>query len=395
MSPNRHSSRGGVLRVLVWVLSILLLLGVGAFTLFDWVLRQEYEPQLGMMRKDAADNAGFFCEQQTLLAQDPWFHEPRTEGDASPLLNAWLSWEYGPEMPADSPLTLPAGLVQRAKTWESWLTADLDADLPGLDFSWMAKLHAYDRWDTLKHRPVPLEQPFHYMTANVPNYIPLQLWAKFRLRQGMKTGNIAEAARDVRHLAWLAYRSDTILGAMIAVAILGLEQKAHASMAQPPADWRPMMEEQKERMRAVFWASMTFSSVAAPVEVARKARTCGPAPITRCAALGEAAGMARYLKPFAERPYREAYAALEETLASASCPTSLLKTIWEQGATLEDHPPPGSDLPELPAWVHSLPGTYTGKHISSLLLALTLQDITLLKNLRDGGPAPATAGATP
>lgn len=395
MRFNRRSRGGVLLRALVWTVSIVLVLAVAALAGFDVFLRGKYQPVLDKAALDVTTHVDLFCEEQAKLAADPWFQEPRAEGDAGPLLNAWLAWEGGPEMPEDSPLQLPAGLVQRAKSWESWLTADLDGDLPGLDFSWMAKLHAYDRWDTLKHRPVPLEQPFHYMTASVPNYIPLQLWAKFRLRHGMKTGNVAEAARDVRHLAWLCYRSDTILGAMIAVALLGLERKAHDAMARPPADWRPMTQEQTERMRAVFWASMSFSTIAAPVEVARKARTCGPAPITRCTGLGEAAGMARYLKPFAERPYREAYAALDADIAAASCPTSLLKTLWERGATLEDRPPPGSELPELPGWVHSMPSTYAGRHISGILLALTLQDISLLKNLRAGAPAPATAGATP
>jgi hypothetical protein len=151
---------------------------------------------------------------------------------------------------------------------------------------------------------------------------------------------------------------------------------------------------QTDRMRAVFWASMVFSSIAAPLDVGQKARACGQA-ITRCVGLSEAASMARYLKPFAEPSYREAYAALGQDVAAAPCPTSLVRTIWEHGATLDDPPSPGSDMPDQPEWMRRLPRAYSGRHIGGILLSLGIQDISLLKKLRTGDAAPATADAAP
>jgi hypothetical protein len=392
MRFNRRSRGGVLLRALVWAASGLLLLAVIALVGLDVFLRGKYQPVLDTVAEDVTTNVDLFCEEQAKLAADPWFQEPRTEGDAGPLLNAWLGWDPGPKMPEDSPLRVPAHLPQSAKDFNGWLTSDVD--LSGLDFSWMARLHAFDRWDTMTHRPVPHEQPFNMMTASVPNFIPLQLWAKFRLRHGMKTGNTAEASRDVRQMAWLAYRTDTLLGAMIATALLGMERKAHDAMASPPADWRPMSEAQTDRMRAVFWASMVFSSIAAPPGVSQKARACGQA-ITRCVGLSEAASMARYLKPFAERSYRQAYAALGQDIAGAPCPTSLVQTLWEHGATLDDPPSPGSSMPDQPEWMRRLPRAYSGRHISGILLALGIQDISLLKKLRAGEAPPATADAAP
>jgi hypothetical protein len=381
-----------VVRVLVWAVSILLLLAViGAVAADQWVRRQ-YEPALDTFSVDLTANVDLFCEEQAKLAADPWFHEPRTEGDAGPLLNVWLGWEPpGPKMPADSPLQVPASLEGK-KDWDVLLASDFDFST--LDFGWMRQLQAFDRWDTLRNTPFPLPEPYFYMTAAIPNFIPLQTWTKLRLIHGIRSGQPLEAARDVRHLAWLAYRSDTLLGAMIANALLRIELKAHDSMPSPPPEWQPMSAEQLERLRAVFWASMSFSSIAAPLEVAQKARTCGPA-IARCTGLGEAVGMARYLQPFAEGTYRPAYAALGEEVASAPCPTSMVKTLWERGATLKDTPPAGSEMPALPGWSRGLPSALAGRHVAGILLALGLPNIRHLKQLRAPPGAPATADSAP
>src|SRR5207253_1383526 len=116
-------------------------------------MRKEYEPALATLRKDTADHVDFFCEQQSLLAADPWFHEPRSEGDAGPLLNAWMPWDSGP-VPTGSPLTIPVHLPQSFLDFQDWLSSK--ADLSSVDFGWMAQLHAYDRWDFLKNRPSPI-----------------------------------------------------------------------------------------------------------------------------------------------------------------------------------------------------------------------------------------------
>ncbi|MFP2911212.1 hypothetical protein ACLESD_40530 [Pyxidicoccus sp. 3LFB2] len=372
-------------------MSSLLLLAVIAVAGADVWLRRQYEPTLDAFREDLAANVDLFCEQQTQLAADPWFHEPRTGGDAGPLLNAWLGWDPAPKMPEDSPLQVPASLAEK-KEWDALLASEVDFST--LDFSWMRQLHAFDRWDTLANSPTPIQQPFSYMTAAIPNFIPLQQWAKYRLIHGIRTGQPVEAARDVRHLAWLAYRSDTLLGAMIATALLGIERKAHESMKAPPPEWRPMSLEQQERLRAVMWASMSFSSVAAPTEVARKARHCGSA-ISRCIGLTEATLFARYLRPFAEAPYRSAYEALDAELASAPCPTSLARILWERGATLTDSSDLGTEMTDELRWMRRLPGGYARKHIAGILLSVGAQNISLLKKLPTATAPPAAADATP
>ncbi|HZI09786.1 MAG TPA: hypothetical protein VE153_05285, partial [Myxococcus sp.] len=100
------------MRALVWAASGLLLLAVIALVGLDVFLRGKYQPVLDKVAEDVTTNVDLFCEEQAKLAADPWFQAPRTEGDAGPLLNAWLGWDPGPKMPEDSPLRVPAHLPQ-------------------------------------------------------------------------------------------------------------------------------------------------------------------------------------------------------------------------------------------------------------------------------------------
>jgi hypothetical protein len=373
------SPRGGVLRIIVWIVSILLIVGVAAFVLADRFLRGKYEPAIGAMRKDATANIAFFCEQQTLLAKDPWFHEPRTEGDAGPLLNAWLPWEPQKEPPKGSPLKIPAQLPQTPGDFKDWLTSTVDVS--SLDFGWMRQLHAHDRWDILQNAPTPLGQRVDWTNAPLPSYMPLMLWAKFRLLHGLRTGQPVEAARDVRHLAWLLYRTDTILGGAIATALLQFERQAYDSLPAPPPEWQPMSHEQLKRLRAVIMSSQVFSNIAAPVEVAKQARRCGEPAVTRCIALAESAGMAKLMKPYAEDSFREAYEAFAQDIAEISCPTSLPRMLWERGVTLEEQRLAGKpgDHPE---WLETLPGSYARSHIAGILIAIATPNLKPLEDFR-------------
>jgi hypothetical protein len=76
------------LGILLALAGIAMVLDVAGLLMIDRRMRKEYEPVLAALQKDTTDDIGFFCEQQALLGADPWFHEPRTEGDAGPLLNA-------------------------------------------------------------------------------------------------------------------------------------------------------------------------------------------------------------------------------------------------------------------------------------------------------------------
>jgi len=355
------------LRTLPWLAAVLLaLLLFRAYALHRELeaLRGRYEPELAALREGATRDVDFFCEQQELLSADPWFHEPRTEGDAGPLLNAWVTWDPKPGAPEDSPLAIPDHLPQRDLGQGTWLSQPVDVS--GLDFGWMRRLHAYDRWDLLLNSPVPRPERVDWANEPIPDMVPLQAWAKYRLLHGLGTGQPLEAARDVRHLAWLLYRTDTVLGGAMAAALLSFEREAHDSLADPPADWRPMSRAQVERMRALVMSGSAFSSIAVPPDVARRARRCGAPAVGRCIALAEAAFMAKYVQPFARDTYREACTALEEDLAAFPCATSVTRTLWERGVTMQDVEV--VERRKLGGWGRMVPRRFVDPYLADLVL---------------------------
>lgn len=398
MDPKRPSASKRVLRILLWLVGIVLVLVLAGLFWFDRMLRSKYEPAIAQLQKDVTENVDFFCAQQVLLGADPWFHEPRTEGDAGPLLNSWVEWEGkgGRPMPQGSPLAIPAHLPQRVGDFKDWLTSQ--ADVSTLDFHWMEQLHAYDRWDILNGSPIASSQPFNMATASIPNFVSLQLWAKFRLLHGLRTGQPLQAARDVRQLAWLAYRTDTLLGGVVATLLLKAEREAYQSMQAPPPEWRPMTPEQVERMRVLLMTSVGFSNIAAPVNVAKKARSCGEPAVTRCTALAEGGFMVKYLQPLAQETYREAYSAFGEDVAASSCATSLARTAWEHGITIDQETQQDETPLGQPEALKKLPRGYVSNYIAGILIAIGSPEFKRLQDFHkslDAGDFKAEPAAPP
>jgi hypothetical protein len=362
----------------MWLGGTLLLLSLICGTAVKQMARGKYEPIIARTQAEAASNLDFFCEQQEFLAQDPWFHMQRTEGDAGPLLNAWLPWEPALQLPTGSPLAVPNSLPRSNKDFRDWLTAS-SVEVSVLDFEWMRRLRAYDHWDLLKNAPVEPREPFELAKAQLPDFNLLQLWAKFRLLHGVRSGQPLEAAEDVRHLAWLSYRMDTVFGGSLAAELLRLERQAYDSVQAPPPEWRPMPTLQIERLRALTLSSLAFSHVSAPAEVARRARRCGDPVVTRCIALSETAFMARFLKPLAEDDYPEEYRALTEDLEAFPCSTSVPRTVWERGV-IAGGPLEGTSFEKIPAV--RLPRPFFGEIMAGVFLSSGSEWLQQLHELR-------------
>lgn len=379
MKPQSPSFLKKALRPLLFMAgTFLVLLLVGAFAA-DRVLSEKYVHALAHIQKQTTDNVGFFCEQQAVLAADPWFHEQRPQGDAGSYLNPLVRWEgLHPEVPKGSPLVLPAQLPRDSKEISGW--GESTVDVSTLDFGWMEKLHAYDHWDILKNAPSAPKEPLDWSIAPVPDLLVPHTWAKLRLVHGLKTGQPVAAARDVRQLAWLMLRTDTYLGASVATALLRMERAAYESLPQPPAEWQPMSTQQIDRMLALVSTSIVFSNLSAPAEVARQARRCGET-VTRCAALSESAFLAKYLSPLARDSHRDAYAALEEELAASPCHTSLVQTVWDKGMTIAQHTSE-EGMPSQPKVLRKLPRWLFGRHIVGFTLVLTPSSVDKLKDFR-------------
>ncbi len=380
--------RGNVLlRVLVWGVSGILLLAMLALMAFHVWSQRQYGPAIGQFRADVTAHVEFFCEQQALVGAEPWFHEPRGSGDAGPLLNEWLRVASGPPGLEESPLRLPAHLLllQKAESMEDWITTDLDLD--SLDFGWMRQMHAFDHWNAIPRASIAPGEPFDLMSASFPEFSLLVLWSKLRLRHAIEQGTPLEAVRDVRQLAWLAYRTDTLVGGMVALSLLTAEHRLHATLENPPPDWRPMSLEQQRRFKAVLWSASAFSSIASPMEVGEKARACEPA-IGRCIGLVEAARRGRYLEPYAKGTHRQAYLELKTASAAGHCPTQLLASIWEQGLTVTDDDTMRGAGDERPLAARLIPTSALRGPFALQILASSLTTLDPLRELKALSPAP-------
>ncbi|NPD24460.1 hypothetical protein [Corallococcus exiguus] len=364
------------------------LAGAGLLAVEAW-FQGRFETPLRLHREALAANVDAYCAEEAMLGADPWFHEGRTEGDAGLLLNAWLPWSRDLKRPPPegSPLVLPESLREEALDLKQgrWLTANIDVSR--LDFDWMVRLLAYDRWDLFNGSPLSAEGRFNWAAGEVPDLFLLQRWAKFRMLHGLRTGHPVEAAQQVRHLAWLSLRTDSLVGGSLAVNLLDIERLAHDAMPSPPEDWTPMPAEQTARMNALLQAAPQFAGLAAPPDVARKARGCAT-EANRCIALTETAFHARLLESFSAPSLDEATAALDRGLADAGCPTLAAHEVRTRGVTLEDPASEMSSLASSVAWIPWTPGQWARSRIARGVLASTLGDLTPLHGNRTKHPAP-------
>jgi hypothetical protein len=104
--------------------------------------------------------------------------------------------------------------------------------------------------------------------------------------------------------------------------------------------------------------------------------------VTRCTTLAEASFMARYLQPLAADSYPEAYAALREDATALPCPTSIARTVWERGTTIEDSGT-GLQAAAQPQWMQRLPRAYFGSRIASIVLAVGSPSLKPLREFRE------------
>ncbi|RKH74390.1 hypothetical protein [Corallococcus aberystwythensis] len=359
----------------VSVAGLVVLTGACLVGVEAWFQRKSESP-LRLHREQLAANVDAYCAQEAALGADPWFHEGRTEGDAGLLLNAWLPWSRDLKRPPPegSPLVLPEALREEALDLKQgrWLTANIDVSR--LDFDWMVRLLAYDRWDLFNGSPLSAGARFNWVAGEVPDLFLLQRWAKFRMLQGLRTGHPLEAAQQVRHLAWLSLRTDSLAGGSLAVNLLDIERLAHASLASPPADWTPMSAEQTARMNALLLTAPRFAGLAAPPDVARQARGCAT-QANRCLALTETAFHARLLEPFADASLEEATAALDRDLSRAGCPTLAANEIRTRGVALRDPDSGMSAGASAVAWIPGPPGRWLRSRMAWSVLASALEDL--------------------
>ncbi|MFL5320493.1 MAG: hypothetical protein ACJ790_12605 [Myxococcaceae bacterium] len=363
------------LRALLTLVGVLVLLAIAGTVIFTHYLKGKYEKPIYEARQLGASVVDNFCAEQTKLSRDPFFHVQRPSADAAEVLNKWVAWENSPghALPPGSPLVIPAGLPQTNAELKEWLTQPLDVSK--LDFSWMKELHKYDRWD-ISNWPGRVPGKFDAMAMPLPWFVSFQAWAKYRLLDGIARKDPVSASRDVQQLAWLSYRTDTLIGGVIAATLLTFERAAYEAHPELHSlEWQPMTKDELTRFKNVLWASVSLQHLAQSPAVAEKARSCGTPPVGACIGMAEAAVPASYMAPVIPKDLFGGVESLKKSVDSSGC-TQLASTVLRDGKTISESGADPSALmgPDAPAEgiIRRMPAAFTREAIGGILIAISM-----------------------
>lgn len=159
-----------------------------------------------------------------------------TERDAAPFLNPRIKWDRLEQAVGATPASWATDdyeslsrTVTKYSKGVGWL--DHPEVTSGYDVSFLADLAHYDHWDWQASDPYLAhykENPDESgIISPLPNFIPFNRIARVRLAQGYTNGDLPAAMREVEQLAMLVGSTDTLIGAMVATAILKSEQQVY------------------------------------------------------------------------------------------------------------------------------------------------------------------------
>lgn len=239
----------------------------------------------------AARHLDRYCEESRKLARKDLFPESRRQREAAGYLDGKIDWEPSPSTPRiQGSLHLAQPLADALKTaGKNWPDAIGDAELAGLDFSWMRDLLAYDTWSVTAAGPLSTYQSNDVFGAPLPSYGLYSGWMKLRFAKALRDGDLADAAAEVRHLGELLHSQGVLIGEMFAVESLRIERAAFDAAARrgkAVAGWSPPESDQIEAWRRLARVSNHFFLPGVDPKVMARALECAPAP---CSALTEAA----------------------------------------------------------------------------------------------------------
>lgn len=298
---------------LVVVALVLLVLGAGAWLGYRKLVRERWAGPLREQEARAAAGVETFCAADAELATDAFFQRGPRVKDAAGFLNPLVGFgsssvDGGVAIPPGT-LTVPDTLRTALRNASSFMDADLagaglEDALAGLDTSRLSGAHAFDHW-ALTGAGSPLTPAATWTAADAPypNFIELIDAAKVHLLQGARAGTLPQAARDVRQLARLCLTTESLLGAMVGLALAGHERHAYewaVAHGVDVGDWTPVDAARLERAKAVVKVAPLFLGATANEATFGRALAC--AEVSRCVGLTEAVLFGGGLAPLLPEP---------------------------------------------------------------------------------------------
>lgn len=380
MSSLEQSARR--MRLLV-VAAVALVLLAGAWLAFRKFVRERWAGPLREQEARAAGGVETFCAADAELATDPFFQRGPRAKDAAGFLNPLVGFgsssvDGGVAIPPGT-LAVPEAVRTTLTSAPSFMDVDLtDAGvedaLAGIDTSMLARVHEFDHWElTGAGSPLTPAATWTAGDAPLPQFIQLIAAAKVHLVQGARAGTLREAAKDVRQLARLCLTTESLLGAMVGLALAGQERRAHEwalAHGVDVGDWTPVDAARVERAKAVMKVSAVLLGPTANEATFGRALAC--AEVSRCVGLSETVAFSGGMVPLLPEPAASRMKAALGVVSTPGKGCSFATARYFAGR------PVAPEMMTVPGW---LPHDDVG----GLLLLLTTGDVGPLEVLVDAG----------
>lgn len=299
-----------------------------------------------------------FLDDQKLLADETFFDIKSGEVNAAPYLNYRLDW--APPTPSlvrhlsvnPPKILLPKKLASQIRAWGPDFPryhAKLHYD--EFDVSWLGELAQYDYWDIVELSSADevfenkKAMSLYFTQTLAPDFEQLVLAAKARLMKGMHEGELLEAVTETHHFARLLYTTETLMGAMAAIAILRAERTMYdylqTGIQTGIAGWEPPERGLLDRARRAILASNALMTVFTPSDVLHKVFFEPNVKIGLCSALAKGILRGLLTRPLLEpafpleRDFKEAYRDFDDILEANQdrCRLKHLKAMWSNRRT--------------------------------------------------------------
>lgn len=368
---------------LVVVALVALVLVAGAWVAYRKLVRERWAGPLREQEARAAAGVETFCAADAELATDPFFQRGPRLKDAAAFLNPLVGFGSSP---VDGGVPIPPGTlavpdaVRTALTGASNFmdvdTADAGVDdaLAAVDTSVLSRAHEFDHWElTGAGSPLTPSATWTAGDAPLPQFIQLIAAAKVHLVQGARAGTLREAAKDVRQLARLCLTSESLLGAMVGLALAGQERRAHewaVAHGVDVGDWTPVDAARVERAKAVMKVASVLLGPTADEATFGRALAC--AEVSRCVGLSEVVTFSGGMVPLLPEPAASRMKAALGVVSTPGKGCSFATARYFAGRPL---------APKL----MTVPGWLPHDDVGGLLLLLTTGEVGPLEVLVDAG----------
>ena len=233
-----------ILKILGGFLSVLIGSLIAGFFAAKNHIDNDFEQHLSGVHLALDQHLEDFLEDGRTLQAYRVFTPPGHEYDAGAYLNTQIPWQKSEVFRSLADVRVPSlGLPAEVKVFferhrsqpGQWLTEWKNCPYQNADLSWLAKLEAYDHWDLARSGPVAdlIAAAPHISdeTVPLPDFIFLLYVMRLRLIQGLANNDLLSAFHEVEKLGALAYSTETLAGAILALTSLRLRLEVDSYVA--------------------------------------------------------------------------------------------------------------------------------------------------------------------